>query len=241
MRVPFAAKRTAELIALPFFARRLSMRVVSVIFLFVVSSCLTARPALAETDDDAACRPYFGRACSAALGRWLPSLPRAPRSLVTSTTVVDEIVDPAGPGELRFENLRGVYRGTLFVYGTAGPPKGHAVYDPTHRIAFYDEGCCSWHHVVVASNVPPPPKTIVARSLTGIQTKRGIRLGDSPTAISATYGPAHERAVPGSAGKTLLAYRRVVNHPGVSEPCEASMTFLFERGRLTAMDFDDAC
>jgi hypothetical protein len=216
------------------------MRVFSIIFLFVVSSCITAGPVFGA-DTDAACRPYFGSACSEAMGHWLPRFPQARRSLVTPTTVADEIVDPAGPGEFRFESMRGVYRGTLFVYGTAGPPKGHAVYDPTHRIAFYDEGCCSWHHVVVASNVPPPPKTIVARSLAGIRTKRGIRLGDSPASISAIYGPARKRAVDESADKALLSYSRVVKYPGMSEPCEASMSFLFERDRLTAINFDDAC
>lgn len=199
------------------------------------------RPAFGATDADAACRPYFGSACSAAIGRWLPNFPHVRRALATPTTVVDEIVDPAGPGQFRFLSQRGVYRGTLFVYGTAGPPKGHAVYDPVHKIAFYDEGCCSWHHVVVASNVPPPPKTIVARSLAGIRTKRGIRLGDPPSAISAIYGPALKGLSSGSAAKTMVSYSRVEKYPSVYSPCEASMTFLFVRDRLTAMDFTDAC
>jgi hypothetical protein len=150
-------------------------------------------------------------------------------------------VDPAGRGEIHFRGQRGVYRGTFFVYGTAGPQRGNAVYDPVHRIVFYDEGCCAWHHVVVASNVPSPPKTIATRSLMGVRTKREIRLGDPPSAVLAVYGPALTHTVSGRLAQEIISYSRVEKNLRPESPCEASMTFLFTRNRLTAMDFTEGC
>ncbi len=215
------------------------MRAVFIVFLFVIASFM--RPAFGATDSDASCRPYFGSACSEALGHWLPHIPNDQFALGHATTVVDEIVDPAGRGEIHFRGQRGVYRGTFFVYGTAGPPRGSAVYDPVRRIAFYDEGCCAWHHVVVASNVPSPPKPIVMRSLAGVRTKRGIRLGDPRSAVLAVYGPALTHTVSGQPAQEIFSYSRVEKNPPPNSPCEASMTFLFTRNRLTAMDFTKAC
>lgn len=185
--------------------------------------------------------PFFGSACSEPMGRWLPQIPNARELRVAPTTVADEIVDPAGRGELEFMEQRGVYQGTLFVYGKAGPPKGHAVYDPLHRIAYYDEGCCSWHHVVIASNVLPPPKKIATRSLTRLKTKRGVELGVEATLIRSIYGPATQRVVAKAPDQSTLSYTRAINHPAPYSPCEARTTFLFARNRLIGMDFTYSC
>jgi hypothetical protein len=201
-----------------------------------------ARAIASQASDDAECRPYFGNACSDAVGMWLPHFaaigsaePAAP------TKVVDEIVDPAGRGEPEFLGQHSVYGGTFFVYGLAGPPRGHAIYDAVHHIAYYDEGCCSWHHVVLASNVKPPPKGLVSRSLVALRTKCGIKLGDPPSRIRATYGPAPFLAVAGAPEERRLRYVRALVSPGMSPPCDATTTFLFERGRLVGMDFSQAC
>jgi hypothetical protein len=201
-----------------------------------------ARAFASQASDDAQCRPYFGSACSDAVGLWLPRFAAIGSSgpSGTPTRVVDEIVDPAGRGKLAFLWLRGVVGGTFVVYGSAGPPRAHVVYDPVHRIAYYDEGCCSWHHVVLASNVNPPPKPIASRSLVELRTARGIELGDDASRILATYGPAPFHPEAGAPSEQFLRYHRVLFHPG-SSPCDAITTFLFDRGRLAAMDFQQAC
>jgi len=188
------------------------------------------------------CRPYFGAACSEAIGKWLPRVPNAwmPRTLVTNTTVRDRIIDPAGSGPPAFLGMRGVYQGTHFVYGLAGPPQGHAVYDPVHRIAYYDEGCCSWHEVVVASNAKAPPKTMATRSLVGLRTQSGIRLGDKPSLVESIYGRAEFRSVARSSHQLTLSYYRVVRYPKYS-PCDERTTFLFADGELTAINIIDEC
>jgi hypothetical protein len=215
------------------------------LFFFVVTLAtmlvVGARPFASQASDDA-CRPYFGNACSDAVGNWLPRFAAIGFRGASGapTRVVDEIVDPAGRGKLAFLWLRGVVGGTFFVYGSAGPPRAHVVYDPVHRIAYYDEGCCSWHHVVLASNVNPPPKPTASRSLVDLRTARGIGLGDDASRILATYGPAPFHWEVGAPGEQFLRYHRVLFNPG-SSPCDAITTFLFDRGRLTAMDFEQAC
>jgi hypothetical protein len=154
--------------------------------------------------------------------------------------VVDTIIDPGGlehPGSF---GQGGPIFGTSFVYGNAGPTMGTAVYDRVHRIVYYAEGCCAWHHVVVASNVGPPPKLLVMRSLLKLRSSLGIKLGDPPSRIRATYGPAPFHSVPGSSTEQLLRYVRplaVRRDP----TCDDMTTFLFNRGRLTGMDFRREC
>ena len=174
------------------------------------------------------------------MGRWLPRVPNTNDPRYATTKVRDELVDPAGAGAPRFLDLRGVAGGSLFTYGLAGPPKGHAVYDPIHRIAFFDEGCCSWHRIVAAANVEPPPKSLATRSLAGLHTRLGIRFGATPAQVEAVYGPAKLEMVAGNALERTYAYRRSILNPPNS-PCDAPMTFLFERGRLAAMSFGMEC
>jgi hypothetical protein len=219
--------------------RRTNVARVSIFALVVALTGASARSA----DLDTMCRPYFGDACSEAIGKWLPRVPNAliARTLATRTTVRDRIIDPAGSGPLTFLGLRGVYRGTHFVYGSAGPPQGHAVYDPVHRIAYYDEGCCSWHELVIASNAKAPPKTIATRSLIALRTQSGIRLGDNPSVIESVYGPAALRPVARASHQRTLSYYRVIKYSKVYSPCDERTTFLFSDGRLTAMNVTDEC
>jgi len=198
----------------------------------------------AANDSVAECGYDYGDACSPAIGKWLP---RVPQSAITEdthpapTNVHDEIVDPAGAGERGFLGQRDVAKGTEFVYGMAGPPKGSVVYDPVHRIAYYAEGCCAWHHVVVASQVDAPPKHVVTRDLSGLKTRLGIGLGDRPLRIRGIYGPAQLRTVSGRSGEETLAYIRIIHFPKPYSPCEEANTFLFAHGRLVALDFTAAC
>jgi hypothetical protein len=194
----------------------------------------------ATPNPEIACRVNFGDACSEAMGRWLARVPSpAFGEHVDRSHVEDRIIDPAGTGMDVFLGATTVYGGTRFVYGTAGPPKGFAVYDPVHRIAYYDEGCCSWHDVVVASDVGPPPKKIATRSLTGLRTASGLRLGDSILAVERVYGSSRLRRVRGQPSRRTLSYVHSFRF-GVNV-CQDRMTFLFDRGRLAAMDFGKAC
>ncbi len=215
------------------------MRTFAIICLLTIASF--ARPAFGATDTDTLCRPSFGSACSKAVGDWLPRIPGVPRSQAKPTTVADEIVDPAGQGEERFLTQRGISGGTFFVYGEAGPPRGHAVYDRVHRIALYDEGCCSWHHVVAAANTPVPPKSLVSRSLSALHTKHGLRLGDPSRAVMSIFGPAIAHAVAGAPSETTISYIRMEPQPAHSSSCDAMTTFLFAHDRLRAMDFMKEC
>jgi hypothetical protein len=90
------------------------------------------------------------------------------------------------------------------VYGSAGPPKGRAVYDPQHRLAFYEQGCCSWSDVVAAADVSPPPKRVVVRDLRALSTVRGVRLGQTPADVVKIYGRGALIAVKGHPGVFVL-------------------------------------
>jgi hypothetical protein len=153
--------------------------------------------------------------------------------------VDDRLIDPAGAGKPTLLRERAVYGGTLFVYGTAGPPKGRAVYDPVHRIAYYDEGCCSWHDVVVASNVGPPPKKIATRSLTALHTASGLRLGDSVGTVQRIYGASQLRRVHGHPDQRTISYVHPFQYD--VNVCQDNTTFLFERGRLASMVLSKGC
>jgi hypothetical protein len=202
-------------------------------------------PACQAEDFTLLCRPYFGDACSEAIGHWLPrvydnGLKGDAYKDVTMTHVHDEIVDPADTGPPTHLGQREVFGGTLFVYGLAGPPKGRLVYDPAHHIAYFDEGCCSWHHVVIAADAAPPPKVVAERSLSGLHTMRGLRLGDSPAAVRAVFGsaPLHATSI---SGQTDLLYQRLLVEPKPYSSCFENDTFLFRRGKLAAMEFLASC
>jgi hypothetical protein len=124
------------------------------------------------------CARLLGQSCQNwKLATWLPNLPEnAPASRVA---FVDRMQGAPGSG-------------TPFTYGKAGPPRGFALYDTTHRIAFYGEGCCSWHSAVLAAGVEPPPLRVENRLLEAIHTARGLYLGMSIDQVRLRYG--HARA-----------------------------------------------
>src|SRR5690348_16293370 len=136
------------------------------------------------------CTARFGAACSEALGAWLPAPVEAldawrdGRSRSTAHT--DAFVYQGhAPERTRFYFglAGGPQDGTPFVYGNAGPPKGRVVYDYGHSIAFYDQGCCTWHATVAGAAVSPPPKRVQSRDLTSLHTLSGIALGDSSAKV----------------------------------------------------------
>jgi hypothetical protein len=213
----------------------------------VIAVASVTRLSIADTMPgfDYLCLKYYtAAACDQSLVQWLPEIPwPGGEKLAAPTRVDDSIVDPAGTGELRFLQMRGVYGGSFFVREAGGgPPKGHVVYDPEHHIAYYDEGCCSLHEVVIALTGKPPPRKIAMRSLSGLRTTTGIALGDGPSHVQSIYGPAKLRHVTsaGNVPRATLFYGRVItasNHAS----CKEVTTFLFERERLIGMSFEEAC
>jgi hypothetical protein len=220
------------------------MRAVHVVVCALTVVAGTTVPGRADTFT-ALCRPVYGDACSEAIGRWLPRVFRTGLHVdahrkAAMTQVHDEIVDPAGVGTRTFLGQHAVFAGTNFVYGIAGPPKGRLVYDPAHRIEYLDEGCCSWHHVVVVSNAAAPPKTVAERSLVGLHTMRGLRLGDSPQAVRSVFGasPEEPSTLP---HQTVLAYQRTIVEPKPYSSCLEYDTFVFRYERLSAIEFGAGC
>jgi hypothetical protein len=134
--------------------------------------------------------------------------------------------------------------GTPFVYGAAGPTRGHVVYDPAHRIAFFEQGCCSASEVVAAADVVPPPKHVVTNDLSGLSTVRGIRLGETPTAVMQIYGKSKMLTVTGHAGLQMLAYTTWKPFKSVStvaSPCGQFQNFVFRQERLIYIRFGNGC
>ncbi|MFN2450286.1 MAG: hypothetical protein ABR508_10965 [Candidatus Baltobacteraceae bacterium] len=198
--------------------------------LFFVLALVHTPPPASVTE--AQCRPYFHDACSEAMGKWLPYFGwwNAAWQAGSARRVAKGDAFRGGEPD----------RGTFFVYGSAGPPRGHAFYDASHRIAFYEQGCCSWHQVVAAANVPPPPKMLASRDLRGLQTLAGARLGMTPAQVTRIYGPTHFSRVPGQNGVRMLAYTA----PPPKTPgfyCDAFENFYFRDGRLMLIDLTRAC
>jgi len=205
-------------------------------------------PAPRRTVDAAAdCRTYFGNACSEAMGAWLPRqsdaswlVPHAQDSGRRDDFIYEHERTPEG-----VLGFRGADDGTFFVYGNAGPPKGHAVYDYAQHIAFYDEGCCAWQEAVAAADAALPPKRVVARDLRMLHTVRGIRLGMSEAAVMRIYGRAPRRGIIGQVDSIKLAYTVAYTAPGGANgppnTCGQWENFVFRSGRLTWIQLVNAC
>ncbi len=220
----------------------------------IVASMLFAaapKPAPTENPD---CLQYFHSACSEAIGAWLPDYSAFGSDFerrATHVSLRDGFVyehEKVQPGQgLGFV---GPDDGTFFVYGNAGPPKGHVVYDYAHRIAFFDQGCCAWHDVVEAY-APPPPKRVVDRDLTALRTVRGAYLGITESMVRSIYGNARSQAVPSHSGLTVLSYSTwtldkngsfVPNRHGqFQDYCGQSQDFYFRGGRLAIIQIGNAC
>jgi hypothetical protein len=189
---------------------------------------------------EASCRHYFKHAvCSEALGRWLARMVVDPgrSSPRTPTHVFDGFRRTAGTMIEPFFAYAPV--GTAFVHGNSGPPRGSAVYDRRHAVAFYGEGCCSYFSVVLAARVAPPPVTVKDRNLTGVATDSGLRLGDSPASVIRVYGSAPLQPVPGLPDQQMLLYENAT--PPKPGPCAQQQTFGFTRGMLSFIGMYDGC
>lgn len=126
--------------------------------------------------------------------------------------------------------------GTPFVYGKAGPPKGTVVYDYADAIAFYSQGCCSWHSTVLASDASAPPVQVVNRNLRNIHTVHGIALRDTPAHVESIYGKATPQRVPRQSQMKLLSYAY-----STGGGCGQFQNFVFLHDRLVYIELLNGC
>ncbi|HTZ55105.1 MAG TPA: hypothetical protein VMB20_08560 [Candidatus Acidoferrum sp.] len=192
------------------------------------------------------CVKYYHDACSEALGEWLPGFGFSSdfwdvaRRISQRDTFVykgehtapAEVFGTTGPGD-----------GTFFVYGDAGPPRGHVVYDYEHHITFYEQGCCSWQDVVLAY-ASPPPKPVVQRNLMGLHTERGIYLDMSMRQVTRIYGVSKLQPIAHQDNMYVLAYttwppRKDVRV--VRMPCGQFENFYFRNDRLVLIQLGNGC
>jgi hypothetical protein len=192
--------------------------------------------------------PVTRQGCSPAVGRWLPHLVDEFAWVGKSdwTRVRDTFVYPS-LRQARFSF--GPADGTYFTYGEAGPPRGHVVYDRAHRIAFYNVSCCAWGRAVLASSVGPPPKPIAERDLSGVHTKAGVRLGQTPADVMQIYGRSTLHDLNGRPGYRVLAYTTLsrTQSTGNGSPCNGGhrapqwQTFVFQNDRLVFIALAGGC
>jgi len=226
--------------------------VAALCYVVALPSAAASTPHPVPTDNPHCVKLYHG-ACNEALGAWLPGFGDAAEAWRHghATTIqqrdgfVYENEKPASP---RFLGFQGPDDGTFFVYGNAGPPKGHVVYDALHRVAFYQQGCCSWNEVVAASNTSHPPLLVVARDLSGLHTVRGIHLGMRPAEVTRIYGASSLLTVPGRAGVTMLAYttwKPLASGQSVGEAfggtCGQFENLYFRADRLILIQLGNGC
>ena len=126
--------------------------------------------------------------------------------------------------------------GTPFVYGSAGPPRGTVVYDYANKIAFYSQGCCSWHTTVLAAGAKAPPIQVVRRTFNDLRTARGVALGDSSKRVEALYGEAVPQAITGQVGMVSLSYTHELN-----KYCLQFQNFAFQHDHLVYIELLNAC
>lgn len=183
------------------------------------------------------CPRYLGQACNNwKLATWLPELEGAQHP--TTVSFVDGFVfDGRRPHGLSFVDRQGSpTTGTPFTYGKAGPPRGFALYDARHHIAFYGQGCCSWHSAVLAAGIKPPPVTVENRSLGGIRTARGLYLGMTAEQALRLYGNAKPEALRDVPGVVVRSY-----HHMIAYPCEQDVNLGFYRNQLIFIEFYNGC
>lgn len=233
-------------------AQALSAGILSVVFF--LASTFTAVDAIAGIDSSQTMRLH-GSAWSPALGAWLPKVGGGfdswNRGLTSLSTVKDAFVCGATdaapmPSTRRFTYASAgcqlLLNGTYFVYGSAGPTKGHVVYDRLHNRALYQEGCCSWGSAVLASDIRPPPKPVHAADLIAVHTARGVWLGMTPSAVMRVYGRATEHGVPKAPDVLMLSYTTLNLSPSNSgNKCGQFENFAFRSGRLVYIELMSGC
>jgi hypothetical protein len=188
------------------------------------------------------CGQYLGGSCKNwKLATWLPELgPRLGISEhATAVPFVDAFISDASADAGLLEQ-GSPKAGTPFSYGKAGPPRGVAMYDAEHHVAFYGQGCCAWHSTVLAAGVQAPPISVENRPLTGIRTTRGLYLGMTTQQALAIYGPAPTAPVKDVPGVVTRSYRHAMPPPA-SPTCEQDMTLGFLGDRLVYIELSNAC
>lgn len=195
------------------------------------------------------CTRFFSNdACDQTRVAWLPSYGWSAqwwqRGQATQITKRDGFVYERKDRDPRRLGFQGPDDGTFFVYAGAGPTKGHVVYDHAHRIAFYDQSCCSWHNVIAAAGVRPLPSKVVERDLSHLITVRGLHLGDSMTAVTRMYGHARPLPIVGHPAVVLLAYTTwppYNSQRAMPGPCGQFENLVFRKNRLVYIQFGNGC
>jgi hypothetical protein len=161
-----------------------------------------------------------------AIEAWLPHYYGDPmtasrENLASTTKVRQRFLGPAG--------------GTPIAGLTIG--KGSLLYDPAHRTAFYELGCCNRSSSIVA-RVRPPPAPMQTVDLSRLRTSAGIALGNSIARVESIMGRANPFRVNGHFGLLQLSYASLL--PG-SSGCGYFENFVFERDRLIFIDLTQGC
>jgi hypothetical protein len=214
--------------------------------LLTPTGAATPEPTPVPTENPV-CLNSFHAACSEAIGAWLPVVSFSSDPLLAGHAkrlsardgFVYENEKPSAP---EFLGYQGPDDGTFFAYGDAGPPKGRVVYDYRHHVAFYEQGCCSWHDVV-AAEASPPPKRVVSRDLTALRAVRGISLGMTIAAVTAIDGAARPYTVPQLVDMQVLSYTTCLQASSVNVPLPYGQNdnFFFLNGRLVLIQFGNGC
>jgi hypothetical protein len=225
------------------------MHIVALVLYAVTSIALlgaspTPNPAVMEEG-----RHMFGSAWSPAIGAWLPSFGDGdePWRHGAATTIHqrDGFVYEGTILIGGYWGSLGPADGTRFVYGEAGPPKGHVVYDPIHHIAFFEQGCCSFDEVVAATDVAPPPKQVVTRDLSDLHTARGIRFGATSAEVMRIYGTSRPLSVSNHPELKMLAYTTWVSFKSLEghshSACGQMENFIFRRDQVVFIQFENGC
>ena len=160
----------------------------------------------------------------------------APAS-VNHSKVLDGLTGYAVPGD-GFQGAGGPADGATYGF-MVGKDTWHVVYDSVHRLLYYGEGCCSFGYSVLMRARAAAPRTVPRRDLRGMRTARGIRLGMTAREVQAREGPALRTLGPTRSGRTALAYTTPIGR-GTSS-CAEQRTFVFDRGRLEAIDVLRGC
>jgi hypothetical protein len=131
---------------------------------------------------------------------------------------------------------------TAFVYGQPEPVKGRVVYDASHRIILYQEGCCAWRNAVLASGIGPPPSKVHGVDLSGARTNRGIALGMTQQQVTSIYGRTTPHSVPGAKGVTMLSYTTMHGESAApANACGQFENFAFRNGKLFYIELLAGC
>jgi hypothetical protein len=131
---------------------------------------------------------------------------------------------------------------TAFAHGDTEPIKGRVLYDPSHKIVLYQEGCCAWRSAVLASGIAPPPRGVQSADLSTVRTQRGLTLGMTQAQIAGVYGKTAPHSVRGVAGVTMLSYTTMHGNPSsAANACGQFQNFAFRGGKLFYIELLAGC